>query len=164
MAIKVFLGNTYAEVTSPAEAVELAKLWGNGSHPPQMQLPLEEPDAMKRLIGDLSDRSRKLLCTLVNFPDGTDGSRIAEVSGESSDAFGGLLGSVSKKAESLKLEPDSIFLSEMRNSGLKRYRFLAPGKLLLKYSDELLKLAELPWKEEIRRHLEKLEMAKQTGS
>jgi hypothetical protein len=144
MPIKVYLddhGKPYAEAESAAEAVELMKLWGgvskNGIGATAQTRLFDEPSAMNKLLMELQERPKKLLKALVDFPQGTDGDKVSEVSGEPTTAFGGLLGSVSKQATKLNLKPQHIFISEMRGSGTKRIRFMQPGKLLMKYSEQL---------------------------
>ena len=153
-------GKPYVEAETPAEALEFLKLASNenGSHPTaQMSLPLDEPQTITKLFNEIADRPKKILRALLDFPQGVDTAKISEITKEPTAGFGGLLGSVTKQAEKLGVKPQFIFISELKNSGLKRYRSLAPGKLLLKHSEILLAAIEPGWKEEARRKLKKIE-------
>jgi hypothetical protein len=145
MPFKILYGQDkrpYVEADTPTEALEFLKLASNGNGSDgakQMSLPLDEPQAIAKLFSEIADRPKKILRALLDFPQGTDAGKISEITKEPTTGFGGLLGSVTKQAEKLGLRPESIFVSELKNSGLKRYRSLAPGKLLIKHSEILLK-------------------------
>jgi hypothetical protein len=151
MAVKVFWGRDgpYAEAETPAEAIELIRLGSNGHRKygsqniqptgdsVPKQLPLDRGELVRRLSYELTERTKKFLLKLVSFPGGVEGPEFSEAVKEPVEAFGGILGAISKAAIKSGLNPNDLVKSEMRFEGPRRFRFLRPGEVLTEYSDRM---------------------------
>lgn len=151
MAVKVMWGpdGPYAIADTPAEALELIKA-GAGSNRdgasampqrfPRSEPPSDPPPEEQRVLSvfkEINERGRKLLAALVKHPEGTFGENFATEINEEPAVFGGIAGGISKIAKRNNVKMAQLYRSEMRFEGARRYRWMAPGPLLLKYADVL---------------------------
>lgn len=100
----------------------------------------DESERVKRFFTSINANGRKFLVSLISYKNGIKGEKLAELTGFSADKFGGIMGGMAKQAENQTLRRDAFIVSEMRTAGTERYRFLAPGPLLLKYEIELARI------------------------
>lgn len=152
MPIKVFWGRDgipYAEADTPKEALDLIKLGSNGhfrnAHPAEAAvtavlnadtIPTSSPDAgMSNLFSSINERAKRFLCALVAHVDGVDANDLSHEIQEPTEAFGGILGGISKNAKRLGLDMDDLIFSEMRFAGPRRYRFLQPRHGLINFAN-----------------------------
>jgi hypothetical protein len=163
MSIKVLWGpnGPYAEAETAGEALELIRLGSNGCldrtkkevsksapQPPNPEISgipeWKTETSFDLVVREINDRARKFLRLLVPNEHGVQGEVFAEQIRERSQVFGGVLGGISKIAKNHHLKLEDLVVSEMRFEGSRRFRFLAPGKLLLKYGGKLLTKVEAP--------------------
>ncbi len=148
MAVKVLWGpeGPYAVADTPREALELIKLGSNGfghesrafgdtiipSGKVETVLKTDE-QRCSELFSGINERAQNFLAALRNHKEGINGDKLSEEIHESTSAFGGILGAVSKIAAKNNLDFDKLVFSEMRSEGSKRFRFFRPETTLLKY-------------------------------
>ena len=84
--------------------------------------------------------ARKFLSLLIAHKDGIKGEQFAQTSGFSVNKFGGIMGGMEKMAKYQKLKREQFIQSTQRISGNARFRWLTPGKLLLRYELELKRI------------------------
>jgi hypothetical protein len=150
MAIKVQweADGPFAICDSPAEAMELmrqARLSVNAATRTSSQSNGDRLDSSKRTAGDrtelviasINGKARSLLKSLIDYPQGIEGGEFGKVCGIDPAGFGGVLGGISKKAKEVDLKIEELVQSEARFEGDRRYRWLAPTKLLLQHKDRL---------------------------
>ena len=141
MPYKVFFkeNGPFALADSPEEAAALLKL-GAGSAVDFMTLRgTILPDEQERVRGfwmDINQNARKFLTHLLNHSEGITGEKFSEEISLASEKFGGVLGGASKIAKKHSLRFEDFVSSEMRTEGTKRYRWLCPAPLLLKYKED----------------------------
>jgi hypothetical protein len=99
----------------------------------------DEGERVKAFFRSINPNARKFMVALIAYKNGVKGERFAESSGFSSEKFGGIMGGIEKHATNQELKRESFIISEQRIEGTSRYRFLAPGKMLLKYEIDLNK-------------------------
>jgi hypothetical protein len=141
MAIRVYYPKEgpVAVVDTPEEAAALLRL---GTSPASMQLkiegaiPVSQPEAMKLFSQQINSNARTLLAQLLVHANGVRGDLLSEEVKMAVEKFGGVLGGASKIAKKNRLDFKKIVVSEMRTEGTQRYRWLAPGSLLVKYREE----------------------------
>ncbi len=102
----------------------------------------DEEQRVRALFQNINQNARKFLVTLAGFPNGIQGEEFAEKSGFSSYTWGGTMGGIKKQAELQSLHRESFVISEMRSQQAKRYRYLVPGPLLIKFEIELHKITK----------------------
>ena len=141
MKIEMRDGTTvYAD--TPEEAAAFYKALGISSAPvirpvnEEAQL-ADESVRVRRFFESINSNGRKFLVSLIAHKNGIKGDRFADLTGFSADKFGGIMGGMAKQAENQTLRRETFIISEMRAAGTERYRFLAPGPLLLKYEIDL---------------------------
>lgn len=128
-------GGPFTVVESLEEADKLMKM-GNAR---TIELPvtgrtsLSETESMHEFILAINSNARNFLVNLANHPEGTTGEKFALEIGLSTDKFGGVLGGASKIALRLGLNFSQMVRSELRTEGTTRYRWLAPGPLLMRF-------------------------------
>jgi hypothetical protein len=105
-------------------------------------IPDEEGIRVGRLFRSVNPNARKFMMYLLAFPNGVEGGKFAEDSKFAVEKFGGIMGGIQKLAEGQKLKRDQFVVSAQRSLGTARFRWLAPGKLLLKYQFDLRKAAK----------------------
>jgi hypothetical protein len=138
----------FAICDSPAEATELmrhARSSMNGATQPSKQFNQAAFDVPKQSVGDrvglvmagINTKAKTLLKALLNYPQGVEGDEFGKVCGTDPTGFGGVLGGISKKAKVAGLTVDDLVQSEARFDGDRRYRWLAPTKLLLEHKHRL---------------------------
>jgi hypothetical protein len=103
---------------------------------------VEEGIRVGRLFRSVNPNARKFMAHLLAFPNGVKGDKFAEESKFAVEKFGGIMGGIQKLAEGQKLKRDQFVMSTQKSEGTTRFRWLAPGKLLLKYQFELRKSAK----------------------
>jgi hypothetical protein len=94
-------------------------------------------DKMTAVFAGINDKARKFLKALLNYPTGIEGTEFGKVCGTEPDGFGGVLGAISKQTKKVGLTIDDLVLSEARFEEERRYRWLAPMKLLLEHKGKL---------------------------
>ena len=96
-------------------------------------------DKAKLILGEMNDKSKKLLWSLAQFPAGVEAGELSVASGIDQAAFGGLNGALSKIADNHGLSFEKFVKSEAKFRGKgkdkERYRWMAPTKLLLDHAD-----------------------------
>lgn len=141
MGIRVYFGKDgpVAIADTPEEAAALMRL---GSAPGAAHLkiegaiPVSQPEAMKVFAQKVNKNAKTLLAQLLAHVNGVRGDKLSEEINLGVEKFGGVLGGASKIAKKNRLDFAKIVLSEMRSEGSERYRWLAPGPLLVRYRDE----------------------------
>jgi hypothetical protein len=149
MAIKVQwdpkTGAPFAVCETPEEAMQLLKhsgpsvMNGSGRHssnaePTKTQVTEEKIDTV---FSVLNGKAKLLLGTLLKYPSGVEGDDFGKASGIKPSGLGGVLGTISKAAKKSHLNVDQLVQSEAKFDGKRRYRWLAPTKLLVQYGDRL---------------------------
>lgn len=150
MAVKVQWDSDgpFAICDTPAEAMELlqhARAASNGAKRPQTEgtrSPTEDKaktpeDKVDAFLSCANDKGKKLLKTLLEHRSGIEGDQLSSILGIDSSGLGGITGSLSKCANKAKLNLGLILISEMRFEGSRRYRWMAPGKLLLEHAEKV---------------------------
>jgi hypothetical protein len=153
MAYKVFFKEdgpfTFVETLEEAAALmRLAPSTGPSKLPLSGAIPMDEVERVKFFYKDINRNARSFLLNLVDHPKGITGEKFSEIIAMPVEKFGGVLGGASKMAKKHKLNFRTFVESEMRTSGTQRFRWLCPGKLLLKYrsiftGEESIKTASL---------------------
>jgi hypothetical protein len=77
-----------------------------------------------------NDKGRLLMKTLLNYPAGIEGDKLIKELQIDASGLGGIVGSLSKAANKAKIGLGQFVVSEARFEGKRRYRWMAPGKLL----------------------------------
>lgn len=146
MAIKVFFeeGGAYAEVENAEQAATLLKEFSKSKKElteksVRPNVLLSEDVAVKRVLYGVNLNAKSLLIELAQHKAGIKGEKFADTTGVSADKLGGVLGGISKIAKKYGRTLEEFVISETRTEGTLRFRFLAPGTLLLKYVDILPK-------------------------
>jgi hypothetical protein len=141
MPYKVFFkeNGPFALADTPEEAAALLRL-GTVSGIEFIKLkgtilPAEQERVRAFWLGTNKNASR-FLTNLLKYPEGITGERFAEEMGLAPEKFGGVLGGASKIAKKHSLKFEDFVISEMRTEGTRRYRWLCPGTLLLKYKED----------------------------
>jgi hypothetical protein len=142
MAIKVFFGpdGPYAVADTPEEAMALLKGAapnGHGISASRPQAKISEEDTVSAFFNSINDNARKFMIHLAKHKGGINGDKLAEETGFAPEKFGGILGGASKLAAKHGLSLDSFVISKMLTDESRRYRFVEPGSLLLKYAAKL---------------------------
>ena len=144
MAIKVQWDQDgpFALCDTAAEAMELmkqARSHGNGSlsQKRDQDEPLTTDEKMVAIFGGVNAKARTLLKALANYPTGVEGEEFAKVCGTEVVGFGGVLGAIAKQTKRVGWKLDKLVQSEARFEGERRYRWLAPTKLLLEHKGKL---------------------------
>jgi hypothetical protein len=147
MAIKVQwdTDGPFAICDTTAEAMELLKharssadSAGGPRHKREQPSETQTTDEkMAAIFSGINDKARKLLKALLNYPQGVEGDDFGKVCGTAPLGFGGVLGGISKEAKKVGLTIEKLVQSEARFEGTRRYRWLAPAKLLLEHRDKL---------------------------
>jgi hypothetical protein len=99
----------------------------------------DETERVRAFFRNINANARKFMVALIAYKSGIKGERFAEASGFSTDKFGGIMGGIEKHATNQNLRREHFIISEQRIEGTSRYRFLAPGKMLLRYEIDLAK-------------------------
>lgn len=139
----------FAICDTPAEAMELlkqARTASNGvkRHHTERQGSSTEDKAkgpeerIDTFLSYANEKGKKLLKTLLEHRSGIEGDKLSGILGIDSSGLGGITGSLSKSAKKAKLNLGQILISEMRFEGVRRYRWMAPGKLILEHEEKLL--------------------------
>lgn len=142
MPYKVFFreGGPFALADTPEEAAALLRV---GTNPAVDFLTLagtiipSEPERVRSFWEDINHNARNFLIHLLNHPDGVTGDKFTEEIKLGSEKFGGVLGGASKIAKKHNISFALLVESEMRVEGTRRYRWLRPGQLLVKYKEDL---------------------------
>jgi len=153
MAYKVFFkeNGPFALADTPEDAAALLRL-GAGSAIDFIKLkgtilPAEQ-ERVRAFWLETNKNASRFLTHLLNHPEGVTGEKFAEEIGLAPEKFGGVLGGASKIAKKHNLKFNDFVSSEMRTEGTRRYRWLCPGSLLLKYKEDfkpgVIKLAGKP--------------------
>jgi hypothetical protein len=149
MSIKVQWGadGPFAVCDTPSEAMELLKQArtqnGNGTTPkPHVDaLVLAPAGAESRFdtfLAIVNEKGKLLLKMLLEAPSGVEGDLLSKTMNIDSSGLGGIMGSLSKAAGKAGLKIGALVISEARFEGDRRYRWMAPGKLLLEHKGRLL--------------------------
>jgi hypothetical protein len=99
-----------------------------------------EMERVRAFFKSINPNARKFLFLLIAHKEGVRGTQFAQMSGFSVNKFGGIMGGMEKMAKHQKLKGEQFIQSTQRISGTARYRWLSPGRLLLKYEMELQKI------------------------
>jgi hypothetical protein len=147
MAIKVQwdIDGPFAICDTTAEALELLKharssanSAGQRSKQEQSnEAPQTVDEKMAAIFAGVNKKAQKLLKALLVYPQGIEGDEFGKVCGTEPSGFGGVLGGISKEAKKVGLTIDKLVQSEARFDGPRRYRWLAPTKLLLEHKHQL---------------------------
>jgi hypothetical protein len=142
MPYKVFFkeNGPFALADTPEEAAALLRL-GAGSAIDFIKmkgtiLPTEQ-ERVRAFWLETNKNASRFLTHLLNHPEGITGEKFAEEIGLAPEKFGGVLGGASKIAKKNSLKFEDFVTSEMRTEGTRRYRWLCPGSLLVKYKEDL---------------------------
>jgi hypothetical protein len=126
-----------------AEAIELAKHGSplNGTNQ-QSKSARAEPqtvsDQVTAVFAGVNSKAKNLLKGIANHPQGVElNESLGQECGTEPAGFGGVLGAVSKEAKKVDLTVDQLVRSEIRFDGTRRFRWLAPTKLLLEHKNKL---------------------------
>ncbi len=139
---------TMIHVDSAEELAEALKVIGGDTteaRPERKPVDLEaqladEGQRVRAVFSSVNANARKFMAVLLTNKKGISGDRFAELSGLTSEKFGGIMGGVSKCAENQKLKRDQFIVSAQKMQGTERTRFLEPGKMLLKYEFDFRKV------------------------
>lgn len=101
---------------------------------------LDEGQRVRAVFLSVNPNARKFMAILLAHRKGLTGERFAELSGITSDKFGGIMGGVRKCAENQEMERDQFIISEQKMQKTERTRFLEPGKMLLKYESDFQRI------------------------
>jgi hypothetical protein len=141
MPYKVFFkeNGPFALADTPEEAAALLRL-GTVSGIEFIKLkgtilPAEQ-ERVRAFWLETNRNASKFLVHLLNHPEGITGDKFAEEIDLTAEKFGGVLGGASKIAKKHSLKFEDFVSSEMRTEGTRRYRWLCPGPLLLKYKED----------------------------
>lgn len=141
MPYKVFFkeNGPFALADTPEEAAALLRL-GVGSAIDFVKLkgtiiPAEQ-ERVRAFWLETNNNASRFLTNLLKYSGGITGEKFAEEVGLAPEKFGGVLGGASKIAKKHNLKFEDFVSSEMRTEGTRRYRWICPGPLLLKYKDE----------------------------
>ena len=99
-----------------------------------------ETERVRAFFQNVNPNARKFMALLLAHSNGIKGERFAELSGFKVNTFGGIMGGIEKIATSQKLKRIQFIASTQKIQGAARFRWLAPGKLLIKYEIELRKI------------------------
>ena len=130
----------FALADTPEEAAALMKalgVSGPASLPIVGIFPEATPDAIRKFWKELNENGKRFLSLLAQYPNGVKGERLSSELELPPEKFGGVLGGASKIARKHNLDFGQLVISEMKSEGTQRYRWLCPGPLLLRYSDEI---------------------------
>jgi hypothetical protein len=141
MSYKVFFkeNGPFALAETPEEAAALLRL-GGGTGIDFIKLrgtllPAEQ-ERVRAFWLDTNKNASRFMTNLLKYPEGITGEKFAEEIGLAPEKFGGVLGGASKIAKKHSLKFEDFVNSEMRTEGTRRYRWLCPGPLLLKYQQD----------------------------
>lgn len=143
---------TFIHVNSADELAEALKVIGGANpqvnaEPERKPLDLDaqladEGQRVRAVFSSVNRNARKFMAELLPHKTGLRGDAFSDLTGFSSDKFGGMMGGVSKCAENQRLRRDQFIVSDQRSAGTERVRFLTSGKLLLKYEFDLRKVMQ----------------------
>jgi hypothetical protein len=136
---------TMIHVDSAEELAQALKVIGGEPKSERKSLDLEaqradEGQRVRAVFLSINPNARKFMAHLLTNRKGIKGERFVELSGFSSDKFGGIMGGVKKCAENQELRRDQFIISEQKVEGTERLRILAPGQMLLKYEFDFRKI------------------------
>ena|ERR1035437_1186023 len=146
MAIKVQwdVDGPFAICDTTAEALELLKHAHSSANGASQRPKREQSNEaqtveqkMTAVFAGVNDKAKKLLKTLFAYPQGIEGDEFGKACGIDPSGFGGVLGGISKEAKKVGFTIDKLVQSEARFDGPRRYRWLAPTKLLLEHKHQL---------------------------
>ena len=96
-----------------------------------------EDQNVVRVFSALNENAKDFLAKLLAYKNGVTGDEFEQQSGIKSNTWGGKVGGLSKIAKGNGLKIEKFVISEFRTEGSRRYRFLKPGPLLVRYADRL---------------------------
>jgi hypothetical protein len=144
MAVKVQwdTDGPFAICDTVAEAAELlkqARSLSNGTPKEKSEVPMIKSgeDRIDVFFANMNHKGKLLLKTLLNYPSGVEGEEFSKAVGIDSSGFGGVMGSLSKAAKKGRLTLDQFVKSEAKFEGARRYRWLAPGRLLVEHKNRV---------------------------
>ncbi len=137
-------GAPVAVCDTVAEARELLQHPGpaaNGNAPkiPGEALRVQGNEEKARNLSRLANvKSKNIMRVLLDNQGGIEGEQLSKTSGIDIAGIGGVLGSLSKAAEKSGFLKEQVVLAETRMDGRRRYRWYAPGKVLLEQRNKIL--------------------------
>lgn len=134
----------FAICDTTAEAIELLRQarasQHNGTHktkPEVAVVPRRAEERVDAFLAATNDKGKLLLKSLVDYPTGVEGEEFNKVLGIDSAGLGGIMGSLSKAAKKARFSIDQFVTSEARFEGARRYRWMAPTKLLMDHMEQV---------------------------
>jgi len=89
------------------------------------------------LLQNLNERAKGLLKTLSQYPHGVESDEFSKAYGVEPSGLGGILASLSKSAKKAHMNTNQLVTSEARFEGTRRFRWIAPTKLLMDNRERL---------------------------
>jgi hypothetical protein len=143
----------FAICDTTAEAIELlkqARSTSNGHAPngsaatgssnkPQAhnKPPVGTEQKIESVLNITTEKVRDVLKKLLEYPDGVEGDEFCKAYGVNASGLGGILTSLSKACKKSGLAFEQLVDSGVRFEGSRRYRWMAPAKLLKEYQHKL---------------------------
>jgi hypothetical protein len=95
-------------------------------------------DKITAIFAGINDNARKFLKSLLNYPNGVRSAELSKTCGTTPAGFGGLLGAISKEGKKVGMSVSDLVVSQVHEDSDKRkYRWLAPEKLLVEHRGKL---------------------------
>jgi len=164
-------GRPVAFADTTAEAIELLKANFNGTDLAEKKSlpksrdehPANEGARIQSVFQLIQPRAKKLLAAISKHEIGAEADQLSEEIGEPTAAFGGFLGHVTKTAEKYGIRGRDLVVSKFETKGSRRFRFIKPGALLIKYASNLAGNTEPSWKADARKMLAEREEEESRG-